>query len=53
MLDERNCFRVIPQTRNDYVAFFWKDETSSERVLVELFMGGFLVHHFAFKVSFE
>ncbi|KAH0545338.1 hypothetical protein FGG08_000637 [Glutinoglossum americanum] len=39
VLDGRDGFRFISQTREDYVAFFWNDGTSSESVLVELFVG--------------
>jgi hypothetical protein len=45
MLDGRDGFQFIPQTRDDYAAFFWNDGTSGEPVLVELFMGGSLMSH--------
>lgn len=40
LLDGRNGFVVIPQSRQDYVAFFWEDprkSRSSNPVLVEIF----------------
>jgi len=38
--EDVGSWMVIPQSRNDYVAFFWKASPSStEMVLVELFIG--------------
>ncbi|RVD81881.1 uncharacterized protein DFL_009728 [Arthrobotrys flagrans] len=38
--EDVGSWMVIPQARNDYVAFFWKpSSSSSEMVLVELFIG--------------
>ncbi|KAF3938605.1 hypothetical protein ABW19_dt0201316 [Dactylella cylindrospora] len=38
--EDVGSWMVIPQSRNDYVAFFWKaSSSSSEMVLVELFIG--------------
>ena len=39
ILSRQPQFRLIPQTRTDYVAFFWNDDTKSvsDHVLVEVF----------------
>lgn len=38
LLDQRNGFAVVPQTRQDYVAFLWsKSGDSRNAVLVEIF----------------
>ncbi|KAI1108469.1 ser/Thr protein phosphatase [Nemania sp. NC0429] len=38
LLDNQEGFRVIPQSREDYVAFFWSDQSDSRNaVLVEIF----------------
>lgn len=38
LLDGKSGFQVIPQSRQDYVAFLWSDKPSRERaVLVEIF----------------
>ncbi|KAJ6264914.1 hypothetical protein Dda_1067 [Drechslerella dactyloides] len=40
--EDVGTWMVIPQSRSDYVAFFWKaTPTSTEMVLVELFIGTF------------
>lgn len=39
LLDKKNGFTVIPQTRQDYVAFFWSapGDSRNNGVLVEIF----------------
>lgn len=39
MFEGREGWMVIPQGREDYVAFFWKNPVGGEMVLVELFVG--------------
>ncbi|KAK2613104.1 hypothetical protein N8I77_000033 [Diaporthe amygdali] len=44
LLDGKNGFRVIPQSRQDYVAFFWQDpgkKPGNNPVLVEIFCESF------------
>lgn len=43
--EDVGSWMVIPQSRSDYVAFFWKPSSSAaEMVLVELFIGKLLTH---------
>ncbi|KAF8471857.1 hypothetical protein BDZ91DRAFT_479012 [Kalaharituber pfeilii] len=39
IFEGRSDWMLIPQTREDYVAFFWKNPAGGEMVLVELFVG--------------
>lgn len=52
LLDGHGGFTVIPQTRQDYVAFFWSDrEDKGNAVLVEIFCEKFPGMPAAFLVS--
>ena len=42
ILDGKQGFEYLPQSREDYVAFFWSDKPGKERsVLVEMFVENF------------